>query len=140
MTTIEVTFKGPFLTGDPSSTLHQAVQAGVQELVELGEQRLDKMLRPRPAGVYLSVAEARRGRASKGHYRRNVRGYTRDLAGFITDGGKVVYGPWLEGVSPRNQATRFKGYASFRRTGQWLQAQAQRVMDHHIRGWAERMG
>ena len=29
---------------------------------------------------------------------------------------KVVYGPWLEGTSRRNQSTRFKGYATFRRT------------------------
>lgn len=27
----------------------------------------------------------------------------------------VVYGPWLEGVSPRNQTARFKGYHSLRR-------------------------
>lgn len=30
----------------------------------------------------------------------------------------VIYGPWLEGVSRRNQATRFKGYAMFRRAKQ----------------------
>lgn len=34
---------------------------------------------------------------------------------FLTDSG-VVYGPWLEGTSSRNQATRFKGYHSFRIT------------------------
>lgn len=32
----------------------------------------------------------------------------------INDSG-VIYGPWLEGVSFRNQASSFKGYATFRR-------------------------
>jgi hypothetical protein len=31
----------------------------------------------------------------------------------IHDSG-VVYGPWLEGISSRNQTTRFKGYHTFR--------------------------
>lgn len=34
----------------------------------------------------------------------------------VTDQG-VIYGPWLEGTSSRNSpATRFPGYATFRRT------------------------
>jgi hypothetical protein len=32
----------------------------------------------------------------------------------VNDRG-VIYGGWLEGVSSRNQTTRFKGYWSFRR-------------------------
>lgn len=36
----------------------------------------------------------------------------------------IVYGPWLEGVSHRNQTTRFKGYHSFRRA-------ADEVRQHH---------
>lgn len=31
----------------------------------------------------------------------------------VNDRG-VIYGPWLEGVSSRNDATRFKGYHAFR--------------------------
>lgn len=38
----------------------------------------------------------------------------------INDRG-IIYGPWLEGTSPRNITTRFKGYASFRRAGQQLE-------------------
>ncbi|MFI6304275.1 hypothetical protein ACIBCH_20585 [Amycolatopsis thailandensis] len=36
----------------------------------------------------------------------------------------VIYGPWLEGTGSRNQTTRFKGYASFRRAAQELEGQA----------------
>lgn len=41
----------------------------------------------------------------------------------ITDQG-VIYGPWLEGTSQRNRSTRFKGYATFRRTTQLIQSRA----------------
>lgn len=36
----------------------------------------------------------------------------------------IIYGPWLEGVSSRNQTTRFKGYSSFRRACQTVEGQA----------------
>lgn len=41
----------------------------------------------------------------------------------ITDQG-VIYGPWLEGTGSRNKTTRFKGYATFRRTFQQINARA----------------
>lgn len=41
----------------------------------------------------------------------------------ITDNG-VIYGNWLEGTSSRNRTTRFKGYATFRRTTQLIQSRA----------------
>jgi len=47
----------------------------------------------------------------------------------ITDGG-MVYGPWLE--SGRG-GTRFRGYATFRKVGDWLNKQKQRVMNEHIK-------
>lgn len=37
-----------------------------------------------------------------------------------TDQG-VIYGGWLEGVTSRNQATRFKGYATFRMVKQSIE-------------------
>ena len=127
MPNVIVTTKGPLFDGRAPQIVHREAQAIVQELVELGEQRLDQMLRPRPAGVYLSVAEAQKGQASTGNYRRNISGMVRDLNGLITDGG-VIYGPWLEGVGSRNASTRFKGYASFRRTAQWLEQQVPKVI------------
>ncbi len=37
----------------------------------------------------------------------------------------ATYGPWLEGTGSRNQSTRFKGYASFRRAAQELDGRAE---------------
>ena len=104
----------------------------------MGEDRLDEVLRPRPAGVYLSVGEARPGKASTGHYRRNVHGAVRNSRlGVITD-SNVVYGPWLE-MGRSNRPTRFKGYAAFRRTGDWLNKRAKQVLNAHISVWTRRV-
>ena len=116
---------------DAPDVLERYIGYGVREIVEAGEQRLDEMLRPRPAGVYLSVQDAQKGKASTGYYRAHLHAVSRGLRGRIDD-GKVVYGPWLEGVSTRNQATRFKGYASFRRTAQYLQERAPEIMEGQL--------
>src|SRR3972149_8839132 len=105
MFTIQITKKGPIFSGFTSRQLNTAMQGAVQELVERGEQRLDKMLNPRPAGVYLSIQQAKKGKYSTGYYASRIHGEAKNLHGIINDGG-VIYGPWLEGVSSRNQTTR----------------------------------
>lgn len=35
----------------------------------------------------------------------------------------IVYGPWLEGVSEKNQTTRFKGYSAFARATKQVEAE-----------------
>lgn len=46
----------------------------------------------------------------------------------------VVYGPWLEGVGSRNYpVTRFKGYATYRRTTQELDRRAETIADYTLR-------
>ena len=113
------------------SFIDDAAEAAVQELMEDGESRLDEVLRPRPAGVFLTVQEAGRERASKGDYRRGVSGVRRRLHALISDGGKV-YGPWLEGTSPKNKTSRFKGYAQFRKTKDWLQKHAKKTLQRQV--------
>lgn len=54
----------------------------------------------------------------------------------VWDSG-VVYGGWLEGIDPRNATTRFKGYATFRRIGQEMERDseklAQPMVDQFVR-------
>lgn len=53
----------------------------------------------------------------------------------------IVYGPWLEGVSYRNQTTRFKGYHAFRRATQELAGKVQGIVVSVLRGgYLTRMG
>lgn len=56
-------------------------------------------------------------------YRLQVQARSEPPGWKITDQG-VVYGPWLEGTGLRNRTTRFKGYATFRRTVQQINARA----------------
>lgn len=116
--------------GDSQGILRRGTEQAVRELVEKGEERLNEVLRTRPAGVFLSVAQAGK-RASTGNYRRNLMTKVKGLVGAISDGG-VLYGPWLEGISSRNATTRFKGYFSFRKTSQWLNKEAPGVMRRNI--------
>ena len=130
---IDVEISGPLFKKGAKIT-RDAMEDATQELMELGEDRLDRGLRPGPAGVFLSAAKARPGRASQGHYRRNVSGKRQGLTARIDDGGKVVYGPWLE-FGGRG----FKGYAAFRRVGQWLEKKSDDVLEKHIRKAVQRM-
>lgn len=52
----------------------------------------------------------------------------------------IVYGPWLEGVSYRNQTTRFKGYHAFRRATQELEGKVQGIVTALLRRYLSRMG
>ena len=51
----------------------------------------------------------------------------------------IVYGPWLEGVSQRNQTTRFKGYHSFRKAADELRRKAAPLLQPIVDRWAQRM-
>lgn len=54
----------------------------------------------------------------------------------VHDGDRMVYGPWLEGTGSRNATTRFKGYWSFRRAVQQVEARVpelvQPVVDDYL--------
>jgi len=130
--------KGPLFKNAGPIT-NKVTNAFVQRLIELGEQKIDMTLRPRPGGVYLNRAQTTRDKFTTGHYNKNIKGTVYNMVGVIEDGfpEKVIYGPWLEGVSSRNMTTRFKGYATFRRTQKWLdsrvKAEAQSFMKNYIR-------
>lgn len=52
----------------------------------------------------------------------------------------IIYGPWLEGVSGRNQATRYRGMRLWRLTRQDMESSPEierhsdQVMERHLRG------
>ena len=117
--TVNIKVKGPLFDRQNVGLPRRTIEKLVARVVEEGDTHLARMLRPRPAGVFLSISEAGKGKASTGNYRRRMATKTQGLRGLITDSG-TEYGPWLEGTSRRNQSTRFKGYHSFRNTVQWL--------------------
>ena len=130
---ITVTRKGPIFSPKAPRELQIVGNKVVQNLVELGEEHISQLARPRPSGVFLSVSQAQKGQASKGHYSRSVQGEARGMRGEISLGQPaVIYGAWLEGTSTRNKTTRFKGYGIFRKTTTWLQGQVKGVLKQHM--------
>mgnify|MGYP005812580913 CR=1 FL=1 len=126
-TRVSMKIKSPLLLRGPK-IVERAAAGMVRELVDLGLARLHGLARMRPGGVFLTVSQAGRGKASKGHYRRNIHGEVHGRVGRLHDSG-VIYGPWLEvGAIGR---TRFRGYAMFRRTDQWLNEKKKTALRAH---------
>lgn len=116
---VDVSFHGPIWTADVGARFQKGAENVIRRMMEFGDANLASLLRKAPEGVYLSDGK------STGYYRSNVTANFTEgsLEGLITDNG-VIYGPWLEGVSSRNDTTRFKGYAAFRRTKEAIDAKA----------------
>jgi hypothetical protein len=59
-----------------------------------------------------------------GKYKRSIRVEKKGSMHTVSD-GNIVYGPWLEGVSSRNEKSRFKGYRTFRIVKQRIDRRAE---------------
>lgn len=107
MMAIYIRTEGPVFTGE--------AEAGI---AAIGEE-----IRTAVADVAmtdLAAAFAGSFQHPTGHYESQIQTDTsvRETT-TVWDGG-VIYGPWLEGTSRRNETTRFKGYRSFRKVTQGL--------------------
>ena len=90
-------------------------KAVAQEAFEEVGAALDVVLQ-NPTGFYESQITIKRVRDS-----------------FVVNDSGVVYGPWLAGVSSRNNATRFKGYAHWRQATQRTQARVGKIAKPLVR-------
>lgn len=106
-----ISTKGPFFDDSGRSRTVGNLTQAIEE--ELGQR-----------GVNLVVGEL--GHVLKnptGFYQRHIVTDRSKSVRTVNDSG-VVYGPWLEGVGSRNNTSRFKGYATFRRMVQRLNGEA----------------
>jgi hypothetical protein len=110
MNDIQFSATGPLFDG----RLAHAIATGLEDGLDAIAQRGVDLVRIRLHGVL---------RHPTGRYESRVQTERAGSDRAVTDGG-IVYGPWLEGVSTRNRTTRFKGYATFRRTTAELDRQA----------------
>ena len=145
---MKVTHKGP-LFEKGTRIIKGMTEQFAQRMMELGEQRLDFVLRPKnesTVGVYKAKTEAQHGigrdgrpysKASVGNYRRNVFGKRRGLEAIITDSG-VEYGPWLEFGKGR-PGRRFKGYHAFRQTGEWLNKEMKKEAKQYTKKYVKKL-
>lgn len=110
MATVEVTLSGPLLDG----------RAG-PIIAAMGRDMQEQIAAQGYADVMANLNASIRNPTPYYETQIVIQDRADDLV--VHDRG-VVYGPWLEGVGSRNAATRFKGYASFRRAFQTLERRA----------------
>lgn len=127
---IYVDLNGPVFGRKARDVIEDAVDGAVRELISEGE----KLAKERAIEVVYS-----KGGAHPDQYRPTGR-WLNSLHGEMTgphegtvDDSRLVYGPWLEGTSLRNDATRFKGYATFRHVHGQLEAKADDVLVKHVK-------
>lgn len=122
MTIVDIDTHGPiFIPGYPEMVTRAGVTHAEEEIAQEGA----RMVRTNLNSVL---------RHQTGYYRSHVRAHGSEVSD-----GRIVYGPWLEGVGSRNRTTRFKGYFTFRRTTQQLQAASALIADHALAPYIRRL-
>ncbi len=120
---VELRIRGPVVTGQGPEILAEFVEAVKNEVANQAladvHERLDEMIRfPTP------------------YYETQVTVEPEGDTVVVHDRG-IVYGPWLEGISPKNSLTKFRGYRAFQRAGYKalfdLDATAARVLRPFLR-------
>lgn len=121
---VTVTYSGPLWDGAADRAVQDSLNSIEQEVAQQGvndvKQHLDSVLK-NPTGNYERHIVTDRQR--------------NDWA--VTD-SRVVYGPWLE-TGRSNRVTRFKGYATFRKVSQQLDAKAADVGDRVVKRYLGKM-
>lgn len=121
-----VTMSGPLFDGRAEPLIEHFLTDAEEDIAQEGENRvharLGQVLR-HPTGYYESRVQTDRS--------------VGDIS--VTDSG-VIYGPWLEGVSRRNQTTPFKGYHTFRIVGQQLDADAGGMLQQRMPRLIQELG
>lgn len=115
MSRVNIELKGPLFDGRATAAVEDFLNEAKLEVGNEGTDLVDIWLGlhlKNPTGFYESQIVADR-RADD----------------IVINDNDVVYGPWLEGVSSRNQSTRFKGYRTFRVATQDLQESAPDIAD-----------
>jgi len=96
-----VNLKGPTVEGLAEPMLTATLAGAVAEVADYTKYEilmtLDEVLQ-NPTGYYESQIKAEPITSER----------------WSVNDSNVIYGPWLEGLSSRNETTRFKGYATFR--------------------------
>jgi len=103
---INVDVSGPLFDGRIDSIIRDWLDETKKDVADMGVRELDAIVMDKSG-------------QSTGYYQSQIT--TRVIRYndvLITD--PVIYGPWLEGASRRNDSTPFKGYHLWRRTRQRL--------------------
>ena len=131
---VTIKVSGPLFKygGEPIAS---AIRDSVHELTAEGE----RLAKDRAIEVVYSHGGAHPNRYKPtGRWLNSIHGDVVGEMGTLSD-SKLVYGPWLEGVSSRNETTRFKGYATFRWVFGKLEDMKAGIVEKHIRRAVEKL-
>lgn len=125
-------FAGAFFNGRMEYYIQQYCRAVENDLADIGRDWI----------AIDAMAMDRSGRGGTGRAAEGVRVIRSNLESRIWGDMKQgeVWWPWLEGVSKRNNATRFKGYHTFRSTRFKLNKYALPFAQKKIRVYLPKMG
>lgn len=118
---VSVEITGPLLTGTPSRALDRAIDNAARALAEHAH------------GLVLDILHAEIQNPT-GHYTSRVV-VDRATTGYVVS-DNVIYGPWLAGVTTRNQTTRYKGMQHYRRAAQQTERQVGLIAGPHLARFA----
>lgn len=117
---------GPIADGTAQEALIQWLDESKKEVAQLAVDQLR------------SIRMDKTGRGT-GHYQAGIRQNFTTFNDILID-DPVIYGPWLEGSSQRNDSTRFKGYHLWRQTSQKIASQAGDIAQKKLESYKDRMG
>lgn len=120
------TFRGPIF-GDPAGIVQDHLDQMRLVVADLGEVR---------TRAHLSVVQ----RVQTGFNVSHVQIQNRSADTTVVKNTNATYGPWIEGIGSRNRTTRFKGYHTFRMTGQALRQQLPQIIAPHVRSMVSELG
>jgi hypothetical protein len=127
MISTEVHLSGELLTGNPWPAIDEFIEDACEVVAMQGfanvHTNLNLSLR-NPTPYYETQIMAERQAADR----------------WLIHDSDVIYGPWLEGTGSRNATTSFKGYASFRRAAQQLEAQVPLLIAPYAELLVRRLG
>lgn len=115
-----VSFRGPLFDG-------RAAKAANDFCVKFAEGYADDV------NEELKRQFARKFKNPTGRYARRVRARRVGKGVSQVTGNVTPYGAWLEGTSPRNRKSSFKGYGSFRVVAPRMERRAQAVANAEFR-------
>ena len=122
----EVKLSGPLFDGRAEGVIPAYLDEAYRDVADYGVSLIQEIVTTnanQPTGRYVKAVHAEAGPTS-----------TR-----VTDGG-IVYGPWLEGFSKRNQTSRFKGFVAFRVTRKQLDSgKAKEIAEGTLRKYIGRL-
>jgi hypothetical protein len=126
MMTVSVEVSGPVFDGRAYEILDRYAAAVCERIADEGQKRIRDRLGEvleHPTGYYV------------GHVRVEGSGTLRRV-----NDSNVVYGPWLEGESRRNESTPYKGRHTFRDIGDELDRDAVQLAEEVLPPYLAELG